>query len=61
MTPPDDHDGPCKEALEAYLPEIIAFFFSETNRDIAESGAKVVGTQELGRSRRTGSRVRNMG
>ena len=50
MTRPDDYDGPWKEALEAYLPEIIAFFFSETNRDIVESGAKVVGTQELGRA-----------
>jgi len=50
MTPPDDYDGSRKEALEAYLPEIIAFFFSGTNRDIAEAGATVVGTQELGQA-----------
>lgn len=35
MTPPDDYDGPWKEALEAYLPEIIAFFFPQMYRDIA--------------------------
>ncbi|MFN8516097.1 MAG: hypothetical protein U0841_26620 [Chloroflexia bacterium] len=32
MTPSDDYDGPWKETLEAYLPEIIAFFFPEIPR-----------------------------
>ncbi|MFN8540102.1 MAG: hypothetical protein U0232_21800 [Thermomicrobiales bacterium] len=53
MTPSDDYDGPWKETLEAYLPEIIAFFFPETYRDIAWERNYQWMDKELNRSRRT--------
>lgn len=35
MSSPDDYDGPWKEALEVYLPDIVAFFFPEAHAAIA--------------------------
>lgn len=32
--PPADYDGPWKEVLEVYLPEVLAFFFPAAHADI---------------------------
>lgn len=34
MLPVSDFDGPWKEALDAYLPDIVAFFFPAIGTEI---------------------------
>ncbi len=60
MTPQDDYDGPWKEALEVYPPEIIAFCFPDAHRDIDWArGYEVEG--QGAPTRRAGQRARRAG
>ena len=34
MLPVSDYDGPWKEALDLYLPDIVAFFFPQIGGEI---------------------------
>jgi hypothetical protein len=46
MLPVSDFDGPWKEVLDVYLPDVLAFFFPDAHREIAwEQGYETLETE----------------